>query len=538
MEQAEANVPKIADHFTILLYSFQHSFSGAERERGFRALGDRWKHWWSRLDDRALETALDDIYFFLPHVHSVLFPEVRLNPGGNPEGRVASSRLISSQALVDLATQISPQALLRLTYDPKRLASVRHFQLSFVLRGDDGAVMEQFSAPFEIEWVDAILFPQRVGLLTIKVRLHGADISVSRINDFHYYLRPVNPPRLGWQLADWETPPGMPTVSCKTRDVIDYLLQGLSGEKDPKSPSLETALGEYQHAGEFARPSATAFGNVYGQSFHLYHYSCLFGSEPPDWPSGQFDSPSERALFELATCTDTRLPEYRPDVSYLRDLMGRHRIALWDNWKGLALHDNVVFLGLREDRFTDRALPHNVENDYFYLYILTMFHKNRLSLLAGEMMGCEGRLDDRVLRARRLWDDFRSFQDDFWLGEVTNKPQGLEIHRRFQEGLGIGRVFEEIRAKIREYQEYYEFKLERQVSDLLAILTIFWVPTGALCSLFGSALGFEASWTQFFVSLICGWVVVWLLWLIWSRRDELRDKYRERFGDNQDPPSR
>ncbi len=546
MEPVETKPPATASHFTILVYSFQYCFSDNARVSSFHALAGRWHHWWGRLhEDAALATALDDIYFFLPHVHRLLFPETALLPEGERPARLAEARRLASLALEKLAPLISPDAALRLTYDTRRLEPLRRLELSFVLKGHDGTVRDHFAAPFELEWVDAMLFPQCVGLLMLKVRLREADLDVARINDFHFYLRPIHPPKLDWQLADWRVSETSPAVLAKARDVIDYLLEGLTGKVDPSSASLKAAVADFGRLGEEARPTGTPFGNVYGQSFHLYHYSCLAGAQPPDWPSGPFHSPSERALYELATCTDTRLPDYYPDESYLRNLMSRHRIAIWSNWQGMALHDNVVFLGLREGQLTLRDLPHNIENDYFYLYLVTLFYKIRLSVLAGEMMGRDDQFGDRAVRARRLWEEFRIFQDDHWFDELTHKPQGIEILHRFREGLGIAPIFRELRGKVREYQEFYELKLERQVSDLLALLTFIWVPAGALCSLFGSALGFQATWGQFIGWLGGVWLVMAAIWLLWTRRPEIIDSSDETFeadsgqdGDSAQSPRR
>lgn len=534
MGSADAAMPRVASHFTILTYAFQHRFSGPGRSESLRALSGRWHHWWFRLGDRALETALDDIYFFLPHVHRVLFPEALLLGGDDLRARVPAARRLAGRAPADLGRLVSPDAMLRITYDPVRLDRMRRLGLSLERRGPGGAILEQFVAPFEVTWVDAVLFPQRVGFLALKVRLLEPGPTVDRVNDFHYYLRAIHPPRLDSPLADWTTTEDPRAVSCKARDVIDYLLQGLTEQPDPRSPTLGDSLVRKSEAG---RPSQTPFGNVYGQYFRLYHYGCLAGSEPPDWPSGSFDSPSERALYELATCTDTRLLDYRPDATYVRDLVARHRIALWDNWKGLALHDNVAFLALREGPFTLGALPHNIEHDYFNLFLLTLFHKNRLALLTGQMMGHEGRFLDRVRRARLLWEDFRNFQDDYWLGEVTHRPQGLEIHRKFRDGLGIGPAFDELRDKVREYQEFHELKIERQVSDMLTLLTFVGVPAGALCSLFGSALGFHASWTQFVGWLVGVWAALSMVWLLWTRRDEVFVKPVDPFSEADDRQS-
>jgi len=531
MQPIDTSTLRTANHFTYLIYSFRHRLSNSVRLASFRDLKDRWHHWWNRLDDRALATSLDDIFFLLPHVQRVLFPETEGLPAPGSKERVGAARLLAERPLEEVAQRISPRAALRLTYQPKRLEPLQNFLLNYLRSDRGGNVAEEFAAGFVIDWVDAVLFPQRIGLLILKVRLEEAAPSVGKINDFHYYVRAIHPPKLDWQIADWQSTGGRAVMPCKARDVVDYLLQGLTEQPDPRSPSLQAALEHVMHTGETERPTTTPFGQVHGQSFHLYHYSCLAMREPPDWPSGPFDSVVERLLYELATCTDTRKPDYMPAKSLVRSLIDRYRIALWDNWQGMALHDNVVFLGLLEGEFTCASLPHNAEGDYFYLYLLTLFYKNRLSVLSGEMMGREVPLSRRVRLARRISDDFRSFQDDYWFREVTRKPQALELHRRFRDGLGVDPVFDELRQKVAEYQEFHELKLERQVRDLLTVLTFIGIPAGAICSLFGSSLTLPDSWNLFFGVLIGVLVVLWVTWSVWTHRDEIEERYHQVFDE-------
>src|SRR5205807_2548873 len=150
----------------------------------------------------------------------------------------------------------------------------------------------------------------------------------------------------------------------------------LTPQVDLKQLQLSPTLGEFvSRLGTTSPPTrytATQDGQVYGQVFHLFTYACLAdapaaeaeGDRSPNGPD-LFASPVQRALYELATCTDTGDPNYRPHPAYLSRLWDRGLVALWDNWQALALHDNVVFLGVRDTRFLATDFPHNVENDYF-----------------------------------------------------------------------------------------------------------------------------------------------------------------------------
>jgi hypothetical protein len=362
MQPANASALSTANHFTLLLYNFRHGLSGAGRGASLSALSGRWSHWWRRLDeDGELARSLDDIYFYLPHVHRVVFPESLHLPAGTGQSRVEAARRLSEQPLDEIGSICTPETTLRLTLNRERLAEFQHMELNYL--------RERFSSPFKVLWVDVLLFPFQIGVLILKVQLEETAPSVARINDFHYYVRTIHPPKLGWELATVRFGRGETGVPFKVSDLVDYLLQGLTEQPGPQSTSLKVALDDFSRTGDVGRYTVESFGQVYGETLNVYHYSCLAGSEARNEPSAPFESVAERSLYELATCTDSADPTYRPHASYVATLMKRHRIAIWENWQGLALHDNVAFLGLSEGPFTTRDLPHNVESDYFYLYL-------------------------------------------------------------------------------------------------------------------------------------------------------------------------
>ena len=123
-----------------------------------------------------------------------------------------------------------------------------------------------------------------------------------RINEFHSYLRPIHRPHLDWHLAQWRMLDATSVVTCEAREVVDYILQGLTEGSDARAVSLSAAVKDMRKAGEAKRYTATPFGQVYGQSFQLYNYCCLSKHDPNEWPTGPFKFPIDRLLFEMATC--------------------------------------------------------------------------------------------------------------------------------------------------------------------------------------------------------------------------------------------
>lgn len=495
---------EIVQHFTILVFPFRHNMDDRKR-RHLKALDPWWRPWWARLNDRERERALDDSYFFLPYVREMLCPEgMLLSPERRP-APPADLQQLAELSPTQFLQRLPRDAVARLTYAPAELDPWRRLRLEFSLE-EDASVF-----PVRVKWIDLVLSTQGVGFLLINVGLDEEAPTVKRLNDMHYYLRTIQPPSLGWRLAEWgiELPSG--PMRLESRDLVDFLLQGCTAGGD----------GHIRPLAEFApgarRYTASQEGQVYGEVFRLFSYVCLGESAPARASAAieGFDKPEIRILYELATCTNCSEPEYIPHPDYLRRLLQHSQIALWKNWQGLALHDNVVFLGLAPDRFTTGALPHNVEHDYFNLYLLVLFQKIRLSMMFGELIRREANLPRNLKEARRLWDAFIRFENHYWFSEVTRKPQGIELYHRFQEGVQVRPLYEEMRVEVRQLRDHYEQRIARHVNSLLNFLTFVGLPAGLLVELFSNALVPKATWAQFFLTAGIAYAGIALLWLLW-----------------------
>jgi hypothetical protein len=472
---------KVRPYFTILVYPFCHAASNHERKSRLQKLSKRWQPWWRRLDRDGLKQALDDTYFFLPYIREMLFPEAAKLPAGDSAQQVTRADQLARLSPEQLAEILSPDGVIRLTYEPELLEAFDHLQLEVQRRDAQGKVLEEFSAPFHICWVDVALFPQYVGFLMMKVELDEENPTENRINDFLYYVHLVHPPVLDWHMAHWRRTTIETPLTFRGRDLVDFLLQGLTAGPDELDHTIDALVSRLRHSGIDWRYSATEAGQVYGQVFHLYSYACLaeassitdhapspdMANQPPSPPTestlAPFASPVQRILYKLATCTQTAHPDYQPHAAGLKQLMEKGHIALWANWEGMALHDNVVFLGTTPTPFTRSAFPHNVEYYYFNLYLLSLYQKMRLSLMSGELMRRGADLHRNLGEARSLWDAFVMFRNHYWFAEVTLKPQGTELYRRFQVGLDVISLYEAVSDEVHALQEYYERQAERNI---------------------------------------------------------------------------
>jgi hypothetical protein len=67
--------------------------------------------------------------------------------------------------------------------------------------------------------------------------------------------------------------------------------------------------------------------------------------------------------------------------------------------------------------------------------------------------------------ARALTDAFVMFRNHYWFAEVTLKPQGAEIYRRFQHGLDALSLYEAVSDEVRELEGYYERQVARNIEE-------------------------------------------------------------------------
>jgi hypothetical protein len=511
MDQDQVNQLKVASHFAILVYPFCHTLSNlSDKQRADRIenLKGSWQHGWSRFDPGQMQAALDDTYFFLPYIRDWLFPETK--------------QLANQDAT---AKNFPYDAVLRLTCKPESLKSLDTVQLHFERKDKSGKVFDPFRAAFHLCWADVALFPHNVGFLMMKVKAKEEGLAVCRLNRLISHLRLVRPPNAEWGTATLRRD-GEPDTIFKIHNLIDYLLEGLADL--PLSPLTAPAAASFGKLHPHQCYTETDFGKVYGQTLNVYTYACLAGpagDEDKTASSGQveklFDSPIQQTLYELATCTDTTNPDYAPHPSHVKSLFERGSLSFWNNWEGMALHDNVVFLGTEQSDYVMGELARNVEGKYFHLYLLTLFQKMWLSKMFGELIRRDTDLPRNLREARRLWSEFVMFQNRYWFSEVTRKPQGTELYRRFQQGLNVLALYEEMNEQMNQLQDHYERRFERGISSLLNFLTFIGLPAGLLISLFSNSLIQGATWKGFIITGVIMYVATFLLWLVWRylRRD-------------------
>jgi hypothetical protein len=458
----------LRNHYILAVYQFTHDIDGAERWRYMQTLGRHWEPWWCRLErendekdrQQAFEDTFDHALFFLPYLRDLLFPEMIQVPEGEPGKQCEDLRKLVQRPLDKIVAQMSQDAVIHLTLRDAQLAPFRQMQVT----------KRSSKHSITCDWIDIYFFPQRIGFLVFK--LHAAvDYDYFGLLNAMDAIRHVYAPTIRQEVSTWQCMANSAhdqTNKFTARDLIDYLLQGTTERKRSRTIEAPT-ITEFLMDVNRPRFTRTRDGQVYGETFRLYtaaeaNVSVHHKAERP------FESLIDQISFEL---TNGRLSvpggDYEPHPSYIASLHQSQRIAQWANWTALALPDRVSFL------VHGNAKPfvlNNFEADYFLLYILALYQKMRLSLLAGELQRSGTSSYRNLIESQSIQQDFVLFRNHYLYHEVTHKPLGGVIYQCFQRALGVTEMYDTINDEVQQILEHYEARQQRDTNRMLTFITV------------------------------------------------------------------
>ncbi len=479
-----AGDPELLGHFSVLVYPFRHQVVGPGRLARLAALEARWAPWASRFGPAELATALEASGFFFPSIRGLLYPEVaRLLEHTGSEDHPQWADLLHDWArdgLAELARDL-PTGVMRLTLRPEAHAELAEF----TAHCPAGHAHPAVDLPACCDWIDAHLFPSGIGLLLFKVRLTAPAARLSMLIRLNQALRQVIPPNRHAGTARLHFSGG---ANVSMRELVNYLVQGIASEWD--LPERQRGCFPAPLPAAAQRPyTDTEAGRAYGERCHLVSQACvdLAGLTAGELPAGPFPAGADRLVFEYATGiglgesvhNPTWVPSAEQAARYCRD----NRLALWRCWTGMVLKDALVFLGTEDISFNRRSLPWQVENEYLPLYLFALYQKLQLFTFSSELLREVALASGHLRGARALLHRFVTFRSQFWLADVTRKPQGGDLYRTFQRGLEVPVSYEMVTSSVKDVREYYEGVWARQlqwVKDAITFGGPITVALGAL----------------------------------------------------------
>lgn len=507
----------LLNHFTVLIYPFFHDIAPGDRLRRIGRLEEAWSPWWARLGDDIHEV-LDDTYFFLPYIRHVVFPETAIlkdtPPGAKYANWVERVRCWNAEGLNLFCGELSEESVARITLKRELLSPLR--DIAILAPSAGGGRREGIALRARLEWVDAALFPAGIGFLMMKLVLSEARPRLPDLIDLNRYLRTVHQPFIDSGLTELRL--GGTAHTVKMRDLTDFLTQGMTQDAEVV-PDLARFM-ERLRLSHPRRYSETEAGQVYGERCHFFSYACVdFKDDSNGGEAASELTGGDRLLFEFASSIPVghsqTNPMWVPSPEQVAQLKEQNRISVWRAWRGMALKESVVFLGTEDIPFNKEALPHNAESDYLPLYLYSLYQKYQLFVFADELMRKGAYVSQHLDEVRRLMDRFMDFRNRYWFNEVTRKPLGSELYRKFQQGLESTLLYEMVSAQVKDLKEYYEERRQRRIGVLLNLVTFAFIPLGAVIGIFGMTF-FSGSWGKFIAAFFIVGLVSLGLWRWWT----------------------
>ncbi len=507
----------LLNQFTFFIYPFLHNVRSSNRPGQIQSLEENWDPWWSRLDGE-IGSALDSTYFFLPYIRELIFPETIVfkdkPPGKQYANWVKQIDEWNRKGLGYLCRELSDDAVLRITYKKAALQSINSIEI--FAPGKNAGVTEGPGLCARVLWIDAMLFPSGLGFLILKVAPDEESPQLGQLIDLNYYLRIVHPPSLNWTLPDLNI--NRMANKMTVRDLMDFLIQGMTSD-DARIYDLGRFL-DHVRSSTPRRFSESEAGQVYGERCHVLSYACLnLKNNNNDAPEGGFECVKDRLVFEFASCIPlgdaVTNPMWIPSSEYVKGLKTEKQFSFWQAWSGMALKESVVFLGTEDINFNRTVLPDNIENDYLPLYLYSLYQKYQLFIFADELMRKGAYVAQYLPEVRALMDRFMDFRNRHWFNEVTRKPLGGELYRKFQQGLESPALYDLVSLQVKDLKQHYEERRQRRIDLLVNLVTFVFLPLGTVIGVFGMTF-FAGSWWSFIVSIAAMFIVSLGIWRWWT----------------------
>ena len=371
-----------------------------------------------------------------------------------PEMRFDEDQIHSIQSKV-----LNHLTLKRLTKDPGFL---KNLSLE---------VNDKKSFQFDVEYIDLYLFPQHIGLFTLKI----IPVSLEKweFDDFTLFLSSIR------QLDSPIRLPGE-EQEISVRDLIGSQIL------DPVK-----IFESWEN---------------FNPQLKLFTIADLKGPIS--------EEVLNQRLFEMGNLlplgSSTGKSEHAPSETYFDRQMSENRITVFQNWSALALYDTFTRISVDlEDRFK------SWEVEYFNLYLHTIFSKFFLYLTSSELSDVTSVNRNTV----KIRDRFIEFINDYQHVQISYKFLPDLVRDRLIMALGIPSEVESMDRKIQRINEQFQEKRERSFNTALVVITLLSVFSVIYdLSEWSVRIGIERSKVYPLPSILGGLIIFILIYMAFKLR--------------------
>lgn len=357
------------------------------------------------------EKDLDIYNFFLPNIRSFLFPTFEL--------RGENLKDFNSYSIEEQKKRIIKN-------------SVSYFSYDFA-EDIQGKVGTENGIFFKIEGIELICFKSGICFFTMKTHLENTNKFVDLL-DFNYRFKGINSEFAS--LKDYENIK-IQTDTFKDMSDISELINQITG--------VNTKLRSNDKKEE-----------IVNSQFYTYSYVCV---ETSNWSEKTEFINIENEFLKFANVLPSN---YNSDFNKANLEHNLHIIERLKYVKTTLSNtsSNIMCSGI--DTYNYTKLPYEYENQYFYLYILSLYKKLFLMKLNSDFGVYEN------IAKRR--DVFVKFTKELWNKDVTLDDSGALYYKTLNKTLELNELYEEIQNK---YEVIYkDLNIEKNNTYYLVIVIL------------------------------------------------------------------
>lgn len=362
------------------------------------------------------EKDLDIYNFFLPNVRANLFPTFELRGDVLKEFKQLSIEEKQKRICKD---------------------HVAFFSYNFA-EDIQGKVGTENGIFFKIEEIEIICFNTGVCFFTMKTHLENTNKFIDLL-DFNYRFKGINSEFAS--LKDYENIK-IQTDTFKDMKDISELINQITGIST-KNKNIENNNKE----------------KIINSQFYTYSYVCV---ETSNWSEKTDFSNIENDFLKFANVLPSN---YNSDFNKANIEHNLHIIEKYKYVKTTISNtsSNVMCSGI--DIYNYTKLPYEYENQYFYLYILSLYKKIFLMRL-----DIEFKEYDKIVKLRQ---NFISFTKNIWNKEVTLDDTGSLYYKTLNKTLELDELYKDIQNKYEVIYKDLNIEKNNNYYSIMVILLIF-----------------------------------------------------------------
>ncbi len=363
------------------------------------------------------EKDLDIYNFFLPNIRSFLFPSFEL--------RGEKLREFNTSKIEEKMKKISKDTAAYFTYN----------------FADDiqGKVGTENGIFFKVEEIEIICFNSGICFFTMKTHLENTNKFTDLLN-FNYRFKGINSEFAA--LKDYENIKIQTDTFKDMKDITELITQ-ITGINTKAKAKIKTPNSE----------------EILNSQFYTYSYVCV---ETSNWNEKTDFINIENDFLKFANVLPS---DYNSDFNKANLEHNLHIIERLKYVKTTVsnMSSNIMCSGI--DTYNYTKLPYEYENQYFYLYILSLYKKIFLMRLDYEF-----KQYDTIIKRK---DIFIKFTKQVWNKEVTLDDSGALYYKTLNRTLDLNGLYAEIQNKYEVIYKDLNIEKNNVYYSLMVILLIF-----------------------------------------------------------------